>query len=442
MKRWLWILAGLLTLIPLSVDDIWSISVSQFRLRINYFGALLAFGLIAREIATKSALCEKLLGAAKRYAREPFVWSFLAMSLVGLLGVAQSSAHFRSACFLVWSAGTILLVPFLIEGFTLQFGKWVPRAFIGYLGLQSLIILLDAGICMPTGGAYSIGRILVYHSDQGNLCRPHAWYHEPGFYSAFALLGLVVTLLWLKRESSPLFRKLTAGALVTILLSIIASTSRMGWVGVGGFLVFELFQISRHPISTEKKRKLLLAGSMPIALLAVLAGWNWHPIYQNVGQGVVHPTQDSSFKYRYARLHAGYEVFRHNPWVGAGPGTANVYFATYLHDGLLMEEIGADLPRLTRDPLSQNLYTELLSEWGVLGTILFFLGLFYFTRELPFWTRIEALAILLVVYSSSQTLPRFDLWAALGLIRVLSLHFSENHEQVIVSPRAVRLSSG
>jgi O-antigen ligase len=143
-----------------------------------------------------------------------------------------------------------------------------------------------------------------------------------------------------------------------------------------------------------------------------------------VGKGIVTPSQDGSFQYRNRRLVAGWQVFTHNPVVGAGPGAAGAYFVDHLIEtadtgGAI--DMPANYPTLRRDPLSQNLYTEVLSEWGLLGFIALFAGLWFLFARLHGMDRWQALAVLGVVYLSTQTLPRFDLWATIGLIAALAL---------------------
>ncbi len=424
MSKALWALIGLLILVPLSVDNYWSIHVSEFKLRINYFGAFLVFVLAFFEIVIvrRRDLQQKL----SHYLRQPFVGAFTLMALIGLLGTYQSPRPFRATFFLIWSAGTLLFVPLLVDLLIVRLRSWVPRAFMIYFAVQSLVILTDTAICIPSHGQWSIGRVMIYHHDTvASLCRPHAWYQEPGYFAAFALLALIVTRIWVQFETSTLFKKVSVASMILGALATLATTSRMGWLGVALLIPFELvLQFKKGGESKFKVGKLGYAMiAVPLVIVGLVGVTQWKSIYENVGKGLVSPTQDASFKSRYSRVVAGLEVFEHNRWVGAGPGTAGAYYAKQLHDGLLASFLTpADMETLNHDPLSQNLYTELLSEWGALGTMFFFLGLGLLLWPVTPFFRLATLAVLILIYSSTQTLPRFDLWFVLSLIRSLSLN--------------------
>src|SRR5690606_4882316 len=106
------------------------------------------------------------------------------MAAVGVLGTLGSPLRTRSAFFLIWSAGTLIGVPLLMMFLRSWLGEWPARSLALYASAQSLLILGDAVVCMPTAGKYHLGRVMIYGNE---LCRPHALYQEPGYFCAFAL---------------------------------------------------------------------------------------------------------------------------------------------------------------------------------------------------------------------------------------------------------------
>ena len=71
---------------------------------------------------------------------------------------------------------------------------------------------------------------------------------------------------------------------------------------------------------------------------------------------------------------------------------------------------------LAHMPLSHNLATELLSEWGALGTAFFLVGLGFLLRGARGRDLLEVVWVLAIVAASVQTVPRFDLWICLSLV--------------------------
>lgn len=413
----IWI-AWLLILVPLSVDNYWNIPFGDYDLRLNYFGAALALLIILFESLRRKSLKSQLL----TFFSNRFVQSFLAMAAVGILGMLQSSYPRRAAMFWVWSIGTLLGVPFLCAGMVDRLGKWIPRTLLTYGALQAVILIIDAMACIPSDGRYHLGRVMIYSflGDQ-ILCRPHVWYQEPGYFCAFALLLIILTQRFLSTELDRSWRLLFKAAYFLILSAVILSTSRLGWLGAAILIAFDAARAirkSKRPGIMSRARRnprvLLLVSGVALAIGAFIGSGR---IYNYVGSGLVNPTTDPSFVHRYFRLEKAWLVFKDHPWFGSGPGTAGAQLVDHHpSDPWLTTMSASEKEKIRRDPLSQNLYTELLSEWGALGTIFFLFGIYWMFIGHPPAERAKIWIILGLIYLSTQTLPRFDLWLMLSIL--------------------------
>ncbi len=83
---------------------------------------------------------------------------------------------------------------------------------------------------------------------------------------------------------------------------------------------------------------------------------------------------DPSFRGRYSENLAGWRMFLDHPVLGVGLGNYRINYQEY------SREIGMDSRRVTRTPA--NLYLELLSEQGLIGTTVFFILMFIVMRNL------------------------------------------------------------
>jgi O-antigen ligase len=153
-----------------------------------------------------------------------------------------------------------------------------------------------------------------------------------------------------------------------------------------------------------------------VGFLVSQTSW-WTTTWHHLGQAwSTNPLEDPSIRYRFWRVEAAWQVFREMPWVGAGPGGSGAYLVEHPEISDLKSHLTPEsFEFLRRDPLSQNLFTELLSEWGVFGTLFFFWGLCSLlgVRRYSNWL---GLAMLVVIYSASQTLARFDLWFMISVL--------------------------
>ncbi len=412
------LLLWLALVVPASVDHVFNIPVGDYQFKLCYAAAVIGvLGLAVDRQAWPSILAS---------VRRPFYFGLLLLAAAGGIAALAYSTHpSRAFVFLARALATLGLLPLLVFWLHRRLGHVLARSVAIFGLLQALVIIIAFPLCMWTRGVVKLGFVMMYYNDSRDfeqLCRPHAFYQEPGYFAGYALLVMVV--LWLSSAHDPsskwrLFERVTT---VILAVAIILTTSRMGWVGVGMLAVAAL--VSRRsfgaaPVFPPKVKAALWGGS---ALLLVIASISLYPSWKTAQltifdfrQGL---TGDPSIRYRFRRSLASYDVFRSSPLVGVGPGTAGAYLVDRLPEHPYLSGVSTasrDFQR--RDPLSMNLYTEVLSEWGVLGAIALLLVFFGLIGG-GGWGTVLAVGTIAWIATTWQTLARFDLWLMISLIAI------------------------
>ncbi len=390
-----------LLFVPLSVDDPWKFPIAGFHARMGYFAVLLwaIFRFKSWSTSIRKPEVQKLL------------LPIIAFGLVGIVGTLKSFNLHRSMYFWIWTIGTLIAVPCLmVPDLVARQRAWFFRLLGANMFVHSCIVIGD--FVLTRLGHEPIAHVMVYPSKEfGDLFRPHGWYQEPGYFAGFMLVSILCVWLW-NKETTGAEKKINTLAIGVAALAIVLTTSRLGWLGLSWFFVAMLMK-SLKKISIKK-----VLAACGLLFVLVLCGKHYFlQVYNHVGQGILNPMQDGSFNYRYARLTAALDVFKARPIFGAGPGGAG---ALYVHDfpnGSLIHEQKDWIPELTaNDPLSQNIYTEILSEWGILGFATFTLFLVLLFAGLTMPVQIVIFGLLAILGTSWQTLPRFDLWVAIAAL--------------------------
>ena len=410
----------LMILIPLSVDNVWSLPIGHYHFRVQYLGAA---GLAAL-FFTQSPRTITL--SLQKYFAQGWIKFFLGMALVGAVGTFLSVHQSRAIYFLFWAMGTLIGVPFLVRYSRLTLGPVIFRLLTGYLLVQSLVIVCDFFLCFSTKAQHTIARVMTYDYVGGILvCRPHAWYQEPGYFCGFALIVLVLIRSILNRGSldGAISKRFYLATYILGLLAVGLTLSRMGLLGVIALLVFEVGHFFAVKVGQKSPRSVaapmsktnwVIAGVL-ICILSVGLVRSWPALDGYIVSSLRDPGNDPSFENRYGRLLSSLQVFYKNPIVGAGPGAAGAYLVEKLPDSMFVRfQSDARKNSLKNDPFSLSLFSELLSEWGSLGFIFFSLAMIAILRALPGFTRWRLATILVIVYAATQTLARFDLWWAIA----------------------------
>lgn len=411
-------------LVPTAFHERGVISAGGYHFKLAYAGFFLT-------------ACVVLLLNGKRtlaLLRKPWALAFMAFSAVGFIAaICYSIYPLRSLTITTWTALTILTVP-LITLQLLETGNlWFGRILSIFILAQASVIGFDFIAASVGHTSFSLGHVgEIQNAWFGKVARPTAFRGEPGYYAASVLLWCLALRVHLSKESSRWWLCLGSMSWTLGLLSVVLCGSRMGLAGTAATLGLEVtafvfsrsyFNNVRDYLTGYSGRRLtrLIAVTLLIAMvtLSLVKG---RDLYFKFQEKIQTTGTDQTMAIRGYRLVAALEIFKQHPFFGVGPGTSGASFVTSEDSSLrnLMGRFFIDMSddpvSLSKNPLSHNLYTELLSEWGLFGIAAFFAGLFFLFRQSPYLYSVTTFVILGMIYLSSETVARFDLWLALSTI--------------------------
>jgi len=234
-----------------------------------------------------------------------------------------------------------------------------------------------------------------------------------------------------------------------ILASIFATTSRTAFLGVPVLLAIDgtqmlvakigAYRASRRAEALKPRRTLIAAVIFFLvfsALVPVFLSKNLRS-YVNflVTRSVVNPLNEGSFVVRFLDIRMALNVFVDHPWLGAGPGQAKRLFFEHPESYKLPARLSpSEAYKKTSGPIGNCVYTELLSEWGITGFFCYLLGVYLMFWKTPSSVQWRLWPILGLLYFTTGSLPRMDLWLYLGLFWAL---FHSGNSFFKESPKSV-----
>lgn len=428
------LLAWILILLPLSIDNFASVSVSHYDIRFTYLGAALGFALVGYTFLTDRSFRSRIFTWDSRTIA---LICFSALLIAGAFGAIDSANRTRSLLFLAWTAMTLLGLPVLVEFFYARFGKWLMRSLLTYGFAQAALVIFDFSACNISQGAFFLARVQT--TGEELLCRPHAFYQEPSYFVGFAALFFLLAHLWLHLEKSRVWRSLCIATLLVYPIAVLCTFSKSGVlcavVMCGLFLAQYFIGYLRgegEGVVFQQKisgRAAIVGCLFFIGLPMLTLSANFYSFVKQINISFTshfyehdpYNGYDFSFNDRLKSLTASWRVFRENPVLGAGPGAAGAFIIERMPNDPYTRSLSNEMRvRTANDPLAQNVFTEVLSEWGILGMLFFIGGLLALYFPAPAWVKINILVLLGLTYAISQTLPRFDLWLLLSAIALLA----------------------
>jgi putative inorganic carbon (HCO3(-)) transporter len=189
-------------------------------------------------------------------------------------------------------------------------------------------------------------------------------YSNPNAYAQVLIVVVILALDRLWHERHALLRIAAGWALAVSVLAVLFTYSRGGFLAL--FFALGVFLIQHRP------------GFVPLLITVLLAVGLIQFLPATYSQRISSLTQffsmqsdqvsDPSFRGRLSENTVALQMFMDHPWMGIGIGNYPINYQDYSRD------IGLDPRRSNRTPAS--LYLELLSEQGMVGTVIF-LGLLY-----------------------------------------------------------------
>jgi O-antigen ligase len=298
-----------------------------------------------------------------------------------LLLLVAMGLMMRAGAILRMPAGRLMIAFTAWVGFCVPFSVWIGgSADLFERNVQALLtIVLMAAFIQTVPEAiramYTVGLSSVFISlmsfvagweQSGRLVLGQGTLSDPNYYCMYVLCGL--PFMWLVAYSEPGLKRIAAVLLLLPVLLVVARTgSRGGLVALAAGLML-LFLLS--PV--KQKIYLSLAGmAMIIAGLVFLPDGlvtRFKTIFDNEGDDMALQSSAARKELFFRSL----ELTAQNPIVGVGPGMFTIGDAAY----------SKDTGRKAAWHATHNTYTELSSEVGIPGAVLFILALYRSYRDL------------------------------------------------------------
>ena len=374
-------------LIPSAFDTYLTFEINYYTLRLSHlFLALGALYLLLFNIQKLNSIKKPPL----------FYLLFLFFSFFGLLSLFKDVPLKHSFLHWVWVSQTILLLPLILKEIISTQLKKVIFIFLIYYGLCLSFLLWDI-VHSNLSTGFEIGFI-----NETYFKRPHLFKEEPGYLAIFWLQASIsVKLASCFFLENPKIRKILFGLYLVGVITLFFCFSKMG-------MVISLFLISSEGFLFFKKKFYL---KKPIFLICTSFIFLTSLLITKQAYFPNKPINSKNikklFQIRVIQFKKSMIVFKQHPLLGVGSGNAKNAYEKMLQN----PTFSALNPKNLYKPLAHNLYTEILSEWGLIGFFLFFSALAVMFLKIPIRiTSIQILVCLLLAYLSSETIPRFEVW--------------------------------
>lgn len=196
-------------------------------------------------------------------------------------------------------------------------------------------------------------------------------YGNPNAYAQVLvmLVPLALDRLWHEKELG--FRLLAGWALLVCVLTILFTYSRNGFITLL-FTIGLLFFIRRPRVLSAVALVVLAFAVIPFLPVSYIERIT--TLFQFTSSNSPEQISDVSFRGRLSENIAAWRMFQDNPLFGVGLDNFQVNYQNY------SRQIGLDERRVERTPAS--FYLELLSEQGLIGTLVFMLFMVIVFRNL------------------------------------------------------------
>ena len=382
----------------------------------------------------------------------PYWLFFLFLSFSGLLSLLYYCYRYQdyssvphTLIYLIWTSGTLLFVIPVTIYFKNRYTTFVDKVLTLFLIIQSVVLFYDFIICNLQYSQFAIGFYIqngITNISNFFLYRPHFLEGEPAYlvtYSVFLIAYFRVNILTKYRV---LFKIPCAAIYIFLLFSIVLTTSRTGILSVVLLLLYDGCQLILRPYAIlsslknqlkDARNKIISIVLLGVFLFTFLRFFYVFDIYlaknisflnklsisetqltklnNNNNTNLIEIDTDKYFsvKERRDRYKRGFEIFKNNILLGVGAGNSYYHYNHFIKNRTKNKDN-------YNHPISLNLYTEMLAEWGVIGFILFLIGLVLLLYQKKKGNLFLYLSLFLVIALSGHTISRFNLWFSLALL--------------------------
>ncbi len=259
--------------------------------------------------------------------------------------------------------GMLIVVYFIQSPSTMRHAFWaliVAGIFMGTITAFQYFTSSYGNVFWGFGGwEQQISGAVTRYRITGPYANPNAYAQVMVVISALAL-----DRVWHERKTLP---KLVAGwSLVVSVLAVFVTFSRGGFISLVFTISVLLIQRRFNFIP------LLITALIGLGLVQFLPDTyssRINSLLQLVPSSTASPLSDPSFVGRLSENTVAYRMFLDDPFLGVGLGNYRVLYQDY------SRHLGLDTRRVSRTPAS--LYLEILSEQGLVGSIVFVILIVY-----------------------------------------------------------------
>lgn|GEM_PF-2734068 len=325
------------------------------------------------------------------------------------------------ALWTVFSALTILFLVWYSHKNRLSNLDWILKIYfysffvITIFGLYQFLLPFLFGKKTPF--------VMQWWQDTHRFARINGLSYEPSYFATYLLMGCFIWFILWKRKSDIVNYK--GIILISIMLIIFLSSSRLGWLGIALVIAYGLMESLGDSLINKRLTRQNVKFFTAFILIALFAGIVILLIIYNKdtfrflfkGTGLFN-TADFSVEIRNTRTLQTFAVFLDNPInfiFGVGPGGVGAYMAANPENfniaTVSFEQLWATEP--------SNLFAEILASVGIIGFAFFAWFIINISRRL--WG----------LYKSSNLIKKYRtvclaLFCGL-IIELVILQFNQNY---------------
>jgi O-antigen ligase len=310
------------------------------------------------------------------------------------------------------------------------YGQSEARLYVLLRGyILTFVFVASFGLVQFFLGLFGVDLLVTQWWRLGLLPRINGFSYEPSYYATYLITGWGM-LVWIIEQRAPLFsRPIVYASFLVVTLAIVLSSSRMGILIVGVYVVFYFMKECFRTLIQLQVRKSFLkvvgaAGLVvsSLSLVVVATGGLASLTFLLVGTGIG-GTANHSASMRYDQLNDTLDLIQQSPFIGYGLGGIWSQIA---------HKYGVEPGVAT----GSNITVEVMAASGILGFVFFALfigttiyGCFRYCRRGELTSQYLGAAglgliLLLTILQFNQNIMRVFVWNHLAIIPILYYHVS------------------
>ena len=342
---------------------------------------------------------------------------FFAAAGLSLLNAEHLARSLVVIAFTIFTASLALLLPTALK--EERDFRHVRMALLASAALMSLFGLWQFVGDMLGAPTWMTGLRETYSRAILGFTRVQAASAEPLYFANYLLLPIALSGAMLLETAGRKARFWLSLLLTAMLLNVLLTSSRGGWLGcavtAGALLWMERRRLRDSRPVARIGAIIALAAGTGVLLLGSFFSPSRATVTETFFQHVTTLTDGAAYDDRARTIGAAWEAWRQHPWIGVGYGGFGPFVSTFT---FAKPDAGW--------PIVNNETIELLAETGIVGLVAFVLFLFAVMREASKkqegdaeTVRIACVAALLGMlaqYQTFSTLYIMHMWFTIGLL--------------------------